>query len=482
MNILGLTITREKAAVGITRMPAEMVASHGNWIGLFGRVREAFAGAWQRNIEYSNESVLTQSTVWSCVTLIMQDIGKLAVNLIEQHGDIWLPVENSAYSPVLRKPNHYQNRIKFFEKWVCSKLTRGNTYILKERDKRGVVTALYILDASRVQVLVAPDGSVYYDLATDNLAGLTQSVQVPASEIIHDLGPTIYHDLCGLSPLVACALPAMQSLNMQRSYAQFFANNSKPGGILSAPNKISDETAKRIREHWEANFAGEDNVGKVAVLGDGLKYEPMAVSAVESELAAQLDWTDLKICAVFHVPPFMVGVGQMPTYDNIEKLNLQYYGQCLQSIIECIELCLDEGLGLSSTLGIEIDTKGLIRMDSVSKMTNATAAISGGLLSPNEARRDFDRPPVKGGDSPMMQQQQWSLEDLAERRNLGVKPKPITDREDVPMSEPDKTPAAVPAEKTAGIGPSFEEFVEEFGIVLRRKSVQAGLFGNAVTS
>jgi phage portal protein BeeE len=48
----------------------------------------------------------------------------------------------------------------------------GNTYVLKERDARGVVTALYLLHPRLVTVLVADDGSVYYELFRDNLSGL----------------------------------------------------------------------------------------------------------------------------------------------------------------------------------------------------------------------------------------------------------------------------------------------------------------------
>jgi phage portal protein BeeE len=47
---------------------------------------------------------------------------------------IWTETDSPAFSPVLRKPNRYQNRIQFWESWILSKLTRGNAYVLKERD------------------------------------------------------------------------------------------------------------------------------------------------------------------------------------------------------------------------------------------------------------------------------------------------------------------------------------------------------------
>ena len=386
------------------------------WAGLLGRVREPFAGAWQRNISAPEPDIITQSVVWSCITLIAQDIGKLCPELIEKHGDIWEEIENSAYSPILRQPNHFQNRIDFYECWMWSKLTRGNTYVLKERDARGVVSGLYILDPQRVQVLVSPRGDVFYQLSQDNLAGnlLTETaVTVPASEIIHDVASKPYHPLCGVPPLVACALPASQSLSMQASSARFFQNNAKPGGVLTAPGRIGNETAERIKQHWESNYGGEDNVGKVAVLGDGLKYEPMAFTFVESDISKQLGWTDERICGVFHVPPFMVGVGPMPTYDNVTALTQIYYQQALQTHIEKIEDLLDKGLGLSNTLGVYFDLDGLTRMDPTAMMEMLEKGKN--IFTANEQRQRLNLPKVTGGNTVYRQEQDHSLEALARR-------------------------------------------------------------------
>lgn len=412
MNIFGLTITRSRRKNDqITHLPTPM----NGWLAT---VRESFAGAWQRSVVVDKNDVIRHNTVWACQTLIASDIGKLGVNYIERTDDgIWEPKDNPAYSPVLRKPNHYQNRIKFFEQWMLSKLSHGNTYILKRRDARSVVNRLYLLDPSRVKVLVAPDGSVYYRLSTDHLSGIQEaSVTVPASEIIHDVGIALYHPLCGLSPIVACGLAATQSLKIQEFSAKFFENDSMPGGVLTAPASISNDVAERIQKHWDENFAGQHNVGKVAVLGDGLKYEPMTVKAVEAQLADQLKMADEKICSTYHVPGFMVGVGPLPAYNDVEPLMQQYYSQCLQTHIEGIELCLDEGLGLGASQGVEFDIDNLIRMDSTKKMKIATDGIKGAVFTPNFARKKYyNLPGMVGGDALYLQQQNFSLEALAKR-------------------------------------------------------------------
>ena len=402
MEIFGLTIGRTKAL--------NSVDQGGGWTRIF----ESFAGAWQSNVEIDQQAVLAYHAVFACITLIASDVSKLRVKLVAKDADgIWSEVERPAYSPVLRKPNQYQTRIQFFENWLLSKLTKGNAYILKKRDNRNVVTGLYVLDPSRVRPMVADDGAVWYELQSDNLVRIQQdTVVVPASEIIHDRFNCLFHPLVGLSPIYACGLAATQGLNIQNNSANFFGNASRPGGLLIAPGRIDPENAARLKEYWNSNFTG-DNSGKIAVLGDGLSYQGLTVTAEDAQLIDQLKWTAEVVCSAFHVPPYKIGVGDLPSYNNVQALNVEYYSQCLQKHIEDIEAVLDEGLATGDKLGTEFDLDNLLRMDSVTQMQ--VLKESAGILSPNEMRAKLDRIKVEGGDSPMVQQQNYSLEALAKR-------------------------------------------------------------------
>lgn len=403
MRILGLTITREKAM-------APVAPRSGGWWPI---IREGFAGAWQQNVEVKFDAVLSNHADFSCRTLIASDIGKLRIKLVLKQGEIWQETTNPAYSPVLRKPNHFQTRQQFMECWVFSKLQRGNTYVLKQRDGRGVVTRLYVLDPNLVTPLIAEDGSVFYQLSADPLASIEESIVVPAREIIHDRFNCFFHPLVGLSPIYAGGLAAMHGLAIQNMSASFFQNGAQPGGILTAPGAISDETAARLKATWEANYGGK-NRGRVAVVGDNLKYEAMTAKAVDSQLLEQLKWTAEVVCSTYHVPPYKAGVGAAPTYNNIQALNVEYYSQCLQALIEAIEACLDEGLGMDGvTMGTELDLDGLLRMDSVTQMEVLDKGKS--IMTPDEQRKKLDLPPVDGGDVVYRQQQDYSLAALAKR-------------------------------------------------------------------
>jgi HK97 family phage portal protein len=427
--------TRARPPTGRASPPAGLESAPlngGGWL----RVFESYTGAWQQNVVLDRETVLTYFAVYACITLIASDIAKLRVKLVEQDDEgIWLEVQSPAYSPVLRKPNRYQNRIQYWESYFLSKLTRGNTYVLKLRDARNVVTGLVILDPDRTLPMIADDGSVFYRVQGVRLLGMpAEDVLIPAREIIHDRMNCLYHPLVGTSPVWAAAYAATHGMAIQQGAAKFFKNASQPGGVLTAPGAISDATAARLKLAWETNFTGE-NAGRVAVLGDGLKYERLALTAKESQLIEQLKWTADVVCSVFHVPPYKIGLGQMPTYNNIQSLNVEYYSQCLQSLIEAAELCLDEGLECPMGTGTEFDVENLLRMDSVTQMKVLAEGVKGVILSPNEARRRVDLPPVKGGESPIAQQQNYSLEALAKRDAAG--PPPATG-----TGSPEPTPAS----------------------------------------
>jgi len=148
-------------------------------------------------------------------------------------------------------------------------------------------------------------------------------------------------------------------------------------GINIAINQNVDgpSNAKRLKETWEGRYSGPEGVGRIAVLGDGLKFEQVAMTSDEAQLVEQLKYTAEVVCSTYHVPPYKIGVGTMPTYANIQSLNVEYYSQCLQKHIEDIELCLDEGLGIGEgvsvngqTLGVEFDVDNLLRMDSATQM------------------------------------------------------------------------------------------------------------------
>ncbi len=169
-----------------------------------------------------------------------------------------------------------------------------------------------------------------------------------------------------------------------------------------------------MKARWEANFGG-NNIGRIAVLGNGLTFDKVSITAVDAQLVDQARWTAEVICAVFHVPPYKIGLGVMPSYNNVQALNVEYFTQCLQVLIESAELCFDEGLEMSVGYDTKFDTDGLLRMDTPTQADVISKLVHGGVYMPNDGRAKFNLAKAPGGDHVYLQQQNYSLEALEKR-------------------------------------------------------------------
>lgn len=390
---------------------ALQAANNGSWRRIF----ESFTGAWQRNIEVDTTTVLAYHAVFSCISLISADIAKMPLQLKKKLGSgIWADHADPMISPLLRKPNSFQTRMQFVECWMNSKLSDGNTYVLKLRDVSGEVRQLRVLDPNKVTPYVTDDGEIFYQVRPDNVHGIEQQVMVPAREIIHDRFNCFFHPLCGLSPIYACGLTAMQGDAILTNSANHFKNGGKPGGVIKVPGAVDGEKAREIKQNWDEGYSGA-NAGKTGLLADGADFVTIAMTAVDAQMVEQLKLTAEIICATFHVPIYKVNTASTPSYNNIEALEQGYYSQCLQTHIEAIELLLDESLELDDKTGVEFDLSMLIRMDTEGRYKTYSEGIGAGFLTPNQARKSENMPPVEGGDTPYLQQQNYALSALAKR-------------------------------------------------------------------
>jgi HK97 family phage portal protein len=383
----------------------------GGWASI---IRESFTGSWQKNVEIDpRENLLRFSAVYACVSGISLDVAKLHLHHKRLDQGISVEVLGSTQR-LLSKPNKYQNRFQFIQQWLTSKLLTGNTYVLKQRDARGQIIALHVLEPDFVKVMVTDFGDIYYQIKKDNLSN-RESITVPETEIIHDRHVCLFHPLVGISPIYACGYPATMGNAISQNSAGFFKNNAQPGGILTAPGRISDETAVRLKEAWRRQYSGE-NSGQIAVLGDGLKFERMTVTATDAQLIEQLKWTVEDVARAFRYPLYKLGAGSPPISNNVEMLNLEYYAGCLQPLIESLESSLDFGLEIAEGDFCEFKVEDLSRMDTESRLKAAADSLK--IASINEARQKLNLPPVVGGDSVYTQQQYYALEDLVRLRQM----------------------------------------------------------------
>jgi HK97 family phage portal protein len=121
------------------------------------------------------------------------------------------------------------------------------------------------------------------------------------------------------------------SLAAEKYAAKFFGNGARPAGILTMPNKQDDDVIENLRRSWTEAHGGE-NVHKVAILEEGVKFEKIAATPNEGQLLETRQQQVRSICAIFGVPLHMVagqekGTG---TGSKTEALGVEFYQYSLR--------------------------------------------------------------------------------------------------------------------------------------------------------
>jgi hypothetical protein len=124
----------------------------------------------------------------------------------------------------------------------------------------------------------------------------------------------------------------------------------------------------------------------------------------------------------------------------VDAINLLYHEDALSGHIEAMENLLDEALGLPADWGIWLDTEPLFRMDEGKKADVATKLVGGGVETPNEGRLRFNLPPLEGGDTVYMQQQDFPLDQVRLNR---IEPAAVPPAPSPQVLEPDETDKAI---------------------------------------
>jgi HK97 family phage portal protein len=371
-------------------------------------------GSWQMNLNApgSQTALLAFSAVYACINVISSDIAKLGWTLLRALADGGEEeATNSPIYPLFTRPNSYQTTVDFVQQFIACALFTGNACALKEFNERGVPIALHVMPPGTCEPLVSELGDVFYKLGRNNFAAESGGVTVPARAVIHHRLMTLRHPLVGISPITAAAMSAATGLTILKNQGVFFENMSRASGVLKAPGRISKELAERLKKDWEENFSA-GKFGKTAVLGEGLEWQPLTITAVDSQLIEQLRWTGDDVARVYRVPTFMLGDLSKSTYKNSEQMQRTYYSGCLQYHIEALEARFDAGLEVEPRHGIEFRIENMLRTEIDVRFEAYAKALQSSWLTINEVRAEERRSKIAGGDEPMVQIQYAPLSQI----------------------------------------------------------------------
>jgi HK97 family phage portal protein len=185
--------------------------------------------------------------------------------------------------------------------------------------------------------------------------------------------------------------------------SKFFSNGARPSGILTHPNTVKNP--KALRESWNAAYGGSSNANRVAILEEGMKFEPMAVPNNEAQFLETRKFQVDEICRIFRVPPHLVGDLEHATFSNIEHMSIDFAVHTIRPWLVRIEQAMNRALFTDQEKGrfyVQFNIDGLMRGDYKSRMEGYAIARQNGWMSANDIRALENQNPIpadQGGDA-----------------------------------------------------------------------------------
>jgi len=229
-----------------------------------------------------------------------------------------------------------------------------------------------------------------------------QKRTVPADTTIHlawwsPLGPL------GVSPLQQLGVTLSIEDAAQRYQRSLFKRGARPPSAITADKEFlaldrteRDALIKGLREDVDDIYGGPDNAGKPAVLPPGLDWKQVGHTAVEAALIDQRKVAREEVCAIYQIPPPILGVLDRATFNNITTLREVYYtdglGPPLVLIEHAINAQLVRALLREDDIYVEFDFAAVLRGDRLKEIQALREAIQIMLMTPNEGRTVINLP------------------------------------------------------------------------------------------
>lgn len=355
-----------------------------------------------------NEHTAMQMTaVYSCVRILAETVAGLPLHVYQynESGGKEKYIKHPLYRLLHDEPNPEMTSFAFRETLMSHLLLWGNAYAQVIRNARGEVVALYPLIPGKMTVDRDKSGRLFYlyqrNMEDAPTLGKDSQVYLAPSDVLHIPGLG-FDGLVGYSPIAMAKNAVGLAMATEEYGAKFFANGAAPGGVLEHPGTIKDP--QKVKESWNTAYQGSGNAHRVAVLEEGMKYQPIGISPEQAQFLETRKFQINEIARIFRVPPHMLADLEKSSFSNIEQQSLEFVKYTLDPWVVRWEQTMCRTLLLESEkpkVFIKFNVDGLLRGDYESRMNGYATARQNGWMSANDIREleNLDRIPVElGGD------------------------------------------------------------------------------------
>lgn len=351
----------------------------------------------QNSIEYGYKN---STWVYSCVNAISKAAASVPWKVYQTSADgTRKPLPQHPLELLILKPNPFMSRKDLIERMTQHLYLGGDSFNTKVRDSRGIVAELWALHPDFVRVVPhKTDFIAHYEYKNQGV-----NTNIDVKDMLHNMFIDPGNPYTGLAPLKAAAQVIDTDTAAVLWNRSSLENRAVTDGIFSFEQPLTKTQWEAARDEVRTQHQGANNARTPWVLSGGAKYTPMSLSPAEMDFIESRKLTREEICAIFQVPPPIVGILDKANYSNIETARRIFWQDTIKPYLEDLKNCFNSGLAYEFGNNIELDYDlsviEAVQENFNEKIENARALWSMGVpfnLINDRLQLGFDA--VEGGD------------------------------------------------------------------------------------
>jgi HK97 family phage portal protein len=302
------------------------------------------------------------------------------------------------YTLLHDQPNRWQTSFEWREMMAGHLALRGNAYSEQISTGGRGISELIPLHPDRVRPFWAPDKRVAYEYVPEE----GPSRVILQDEMLHIRGLG-FDGLRGMNPIECQRETIGMTMAVNEHGARMFSNGTRLSGVLEHPHRLGEESARRLKDSWQAAYAGTGNSGKTAVLEEGMKWHSVALSNEDAQYLETRKFQIADIARMFRIPPHLIADLDRSTNNNIEHQGMEFVVHSMGPWFKRFEQAIQRDLiTQKNTYFAEFLVDALLRGDSDARSNLYKSGILDGWMTRNEVRAKENMNPLEGLDEPLV--------------------------------------------------------------------------------
>jgi HK97 family phage portal protein len=330
----------------------------------------------------TTNDALSLASVYRSVSIIATAMKQLGIHVYRDDAEV------TPTPLVIRQPDIKMTRETWMEQTINSMALAGNAYWLIGRNGRGETVNLEVLNPFDVMIQTDDYGTALYYTYRGTL-------RYELNEIQHLAMMRVPGNVYGLGPIQAAQKELLNARDTRDYASVWFTDSGIPNGVLKSDQMLSPDQAAAAKDAWNTTAGAKNGV---AVLGNGLNYQPMYLSPRDAMFIEAQAWNVQQVARLFGIPANMLMAsvdGNSMTYTNMEQEQMAFVRYTLSQYIVEIESALTHVTTRGTMVKINVDS--ILRSDTLTRYQAHKLAIESGWMTVDEVRAIEDMPTI-GGD------------------------------------------------------------------------------------